>query len=282
MRRVVTTINEIAMSLLSLSKFRLSSLVALSALFGQLFYNLQLQNLTFLGVLFLAFACAFINQLQDRDLDPLMRRTSVREQHIERIGVPGVVVAAATLILLGLYLCNSLEAKILGTLSLLLYNLLYTPLKRRTHLAIIPGALCGLTPPWIGWVSAGGELFAYEILYVILLFFLWQFPHTWITLLKNRDDYLKTPLATLLNLLGTDALRRIFITWMLLIAILVLGAPWFLHFHFLTPKILSVLAALLFLGATIRRERGFMLTNLALVVFMLAALAEKMMLQKFP
>ncbi len=75
-------------------------------------------------------------------------------------------------------------AAALGIFTLLWYNLVYTPLKRITAFAVLPGALIGAMPPLIGWTAAGGNPLDMEIMAVAFLLFVGQMPHYWLLLLK--------------------------------------------------------------------------------------------------
>ena len=84
---------------------------------------------------------------------------------------------------------NALAAFI-GLLSLLLYALVYTPLKRVSSLAVLVGAIPGALPPLIGAIAITGELHPIGILLFMIQFF-WQFPHFWSLGWMLDDDYKK-------------------------------------------------------------------------------------------
>jgi heme o synthase len=69
------------------------------------------------------------------------------------------------------------------------YLAVYTPLKRRTPLALPLGALCGAMPPLIGWCLAGGGPADFRIITLAGLFFIWQIPHFWLLQKRHADDY---------------------------------------------------------------------------------------------
>src|SRR5205085_4325400 len=77
---------------------------------------------------------------------------------------------------------------VLAILTLLSYLFVYTPLKRKTPLCVLVGALPGAMPPLIGWAGASGRLnIEAGILYAIV--FLWQFPHFMAIAWMYREDY---------------------------------------------------------------------------------------------
>jgi protoheme IX farnesyltransferase len=82
----------------------------------------------------------------------------------------------------------NLLASTLATVTLLTYLFVYTPLKRRTPLCTLVGALPGATPPLIGWAAASGNL-TLQAWTLYALIFLWQFPHFMAIAWMYREDY---------------------------------------------------------------------------------------------
>ena len=111
------------------------------------------------GVTLLAMGGATLNQVLERDIDALMTRTDQRPLPrgemtpavATSIGF-GVILAGSALLLTA----DGLLPALLGLAALVWYLAVYTPLKRRTPLALPLGALCGAVPPLIGWCLAGG------------------------------------------------------------------------------------------------------------------------------
>ena len=113
-----------------------------------------------------------------------------------------------------------------AVLAVILYNGVYTPLKKKTILAILPGAICGALPPYIGWLSGGGGVVNYTAALLLALFFLWQVPHFWLVLLTFKRDYEKSNIPNFLRQFEEHRLRRYFVTW--------IGALVFVMLMFLT------------------------------------------------
>ena len=149
---------------LRLTKLPVCLLIAFSALFGSIVagdVNLARIFLTALGVLFLACGSAALNSLQEIRLDSSMSRTKNRPLPRRVIPAGQALVLALLLVATGLLLLfmgsHLLRPVELGLMAVVLYNLIYTPLKTRTVAAIVPGALSGALPPYIGWSASGGD-----------------------------------------------------------------------------------------------------------------------------
>jgi protoheme IX farnesyltransferase len=178
-----------------LLKFRLSFTVAFSSALG---YWLGATAptwpralLVLLGGLLVTGAANIINQVFEKDLDRLMRRTEARPLPTGRLSVTEAWVFCGLLAAAGLgllvYYFNPLTAA-LSLLSLILYGFIYTPLKTVSPICVAVGAIPGGLPPLIGWVAATGHLG--EPAWVLFgIQFMWQFPHFWAIAWVADDDY---------------------------------------------------------------------------------------------
>jgi protoheme IX farnesyltransferase len=134
-----------------------------------------------------------LNQYIERDTDSVMERTRRRPLPDGRLQ-PREAAWFGSLITMGglLYLAlavNLISAAVTAVITLT-YLLFYTPLKRKSSLCMLVGAVPGALPPVIGWVAAGGALTVDAwVLFAIL--FLWQVPHTLAIARLYRDDYAK-------------------------------------------------------------------------------------------
>lgn len=146
---------------------------------------------TVLGTGLAAASASMLNQLVEIGRDALMHRTRNRPLPARRIGripvfVGGVVLGYAGIGVLAQW--TTLLAAGLALGNLLLYVLVYTPLKPRTTLNTIVGAVTGAVPPLIGWAAATDALpVAAWVLGGIL--FVWQLPHFLALAWMYRDDY---------------------------------------------------------------------------------------------
>jgi heme O synthase-like polyprenyltransferase len=91
----------------------------------------------------------------------------------------------------GTYLLGSLNITtgLLSVFSILLYAFAYTPLKRKSPIAVFVGAIPGALPPLIGYVAAHGKIDQVALLYYSRMQFVWQFPHFWAIAWVLDDDY---------------------------------------------------------------------------------------------
>ena len=102
---------------------------------------------------------------------------------------------------------------ILGLLNLVLYNLIYTPLKTRSWLAILPGALVGGVPPLIGWTSAGHYLFHPNAVFLFIFVCLWQVPHFWLLMIKYGKEYELAGFSTISRILSETQIKKVVFFW---------------------------------------------------------------------
>ncbi|MBS4033716.1 MAG: protoheme IX farnesyltransferase [Ignavibacterium sp.] len=222
---------------LELSKIKITLFVTITASFGFIAYKGSITTgiiLPTLGTLLLACGSAAYNHYQERYTDALMERTKNRPIPSGRISASTAYYFAAVLVLIGsliLLIGANLTAMILGLLNLFWYNFIYTPLKRKSALAIIPGSLVGAIPPAIGWVAAGGSLLAPQIIILSFFFFIWQIPHFWLLLLVLDKDYQKAGLPTLTRIFSHQQLKRITFVWIVATIVTGLLIPLFGVIH---------------------------------------------------
>ena len=203
-----------------LTKLSISSASTLTAAAGYLaalrtFHGGLLTVL--LGTLLLAMGSSTLNEVQESHFDARMLRTLDRPLPAERLSRPAGLLIGLALAAAGFVLLLELHGwtpALLGVLALVWYNGVYTPLKRVTAFAIIPGALIGAIPPAIGWVAAGGSLAAPALLALSLIFFLWQVPHFWMLMLLHDQDYGRAEFPTLSRHFRPDQSARLSFTWM--------------------------------------------------------------------
>jgi protoheme IX farnesyltransferase len=143
------------------------------------------------GTALVAGGAAVLNQVSERETDALMRRTRMRPLPDARVApadarVFGLVLAAAGLALLAAR--ANLISTGLALATIVVYLLVYTPMKRRSPAATLIGAVPGALPPLIGWTAAHGSLSAGG-LSLFAIVFVWQIPHFMAIAWMYRDDY---------------------------------------------------------------------------------------------
>ena len=180
----------------ALAKPRLNVLVVASSAAGYYLAAPSAPQLTPMalavgGTALVAGGAAVLNQVYERDTDALMMRTRMRPLPDRRVGIDearvfGIVLAAAGLAMLSL--SASLLAALVAAATLAIYLAVYTPLKRRSAISTLVGAVPGALPPLIGWTAGRGAIDAGGwTLFAIV--FLWQIPHFMAIAWMYRDDY---------------------------------------------------------------------------------------------
>jgi len=224
-------INNSVKLFFELSKIKIPFAVSISSLTGYLVFSGTFDVgalVSTLGVFLLASGSAALNQYQEYRYDGLMHRTKQRPIPSGRFSVRGTLIFSILVSALGsaiLLFGSSLTACILGLLTLLWYNGIYTPMKRKTAFAVLAGAFVGAFPPMIGWTAAGGYVFATEILLIASLLFIWQVPHFILLLLKFGKEYEVAGFSSLTSHFSEDQLKKLIFVWILATAFAVMIIP---------------------------------------------------------
>lgn len=186
-----------------LIKIRLSFLVVFSASMAYLWAtNRNVDTLTIwllsLGGFFITGSANIFNQIIEIKSDALMKRTSKRPLPDRRMKMEEALALGVILGVSGLLILSKINllCVVLGTLAMFLYVCVYTPLKKITRLSVVPGAIAGSLPVVIGYAAATGAI-PRAALFLFLIQFIWQFPHTWSIAWLLNDDYSKAGLKML-------------------------------------------------------------------------------------
>ncbi len=219
--------------LLELSKVKITFAVALTTITGYLLAGGNFDSglvLPTLGIFLLACGSSAINHFQERDRDRLMERTKNRPIPSGRISPAGALTVAFLLSAGGaaiLYAGTGMLGMQLGLLALIWYNVIYTPMKKKTAFAVVPGAVIGSIPPLVGWVAAGGQLSDPRALFMAFFFFIWQVPHFWLLMLKYGEEYTRAGYPSITRIYSSRQIKNITFTWILATAISALMLPAF-------------------------------------------------------
>lgn len=179
-----------------LTKLRLTLSVVFSSFIS---YFLGAESINFNEILLLTVGGVLIvgssnifNQIIEKDLDKLMKRTKNRplpKNKITKNTALFLAIASAFIGISFMYLIN-IKVAILASVSLFLYTAIYTPMKLVSPLAVFVGAIPGAFPFMIGWVAATNNI-GIEAITLFLMQFFWQFPHFWAIGWFQSNDYEK-------------------------------------------------------------------------------------------
>lgn len=194
---------SVARDVVSLTKPRLSALVLFTCAGGMWLSGLELPAhlwvLTLLATAGTVGAANAFNCWLERDSDRHMARTAVRPLPAGRMDPSFALLFACSLTVTSvpaLFLGAGPVPGALGVLALASYVLAYTPLKARTHWAMVVGALPGALPPLMGWAAATGKISAGGLALFAILF-VWQLPHFIAIALFRKEEYRNAGLKSL-------------------------------------------------------------------------------------
>ena len=185
------------------------------------------------GIALVAGASAAINQLVDRHIDGLMRRTQRRPLVTGHLDVHRCLLFAATTAVIGMALLitkvNVLTA-VLTFASMIGYAVIYTMfLKRATPQNIVIGGAAGATPPLLGWTAVTGQVDPYALI-LFLIIFAWTPPHFWALAIYRKAEYAKVGVPMLPVTHGEDFTRLHILLYTILLVLITL-MPFMMGVH---------------------------------------------------
>ncbi|MEI6851613.1 MAG: UbiA family prenyltransferase [Bacteroidota bacterium] len=268
--------------ILLLSRFKLSLSVAFSTLVAYLLASGSMglpPAFLFLGIFLLASGASALNQIQERKFDAKMLRTHLRPVPNGALSLNTSLAIALALLSAGLILLwvfGTLVSLIMGVLSLLWYNLLYTYLKRITAFAMIPGTLTGVIPIIIGWEAAGGSLTDLTFLFICLFMVVWQLPHFILLMLRYKEDYRRAGFPALTDKYSIRSVKDIITSGVVAMLTVVAGMMYFGVFHLMAIQILTGIMCLafvlIFMKDLYKKQGEMKVAFISINVFMLGVM----------
>jgi len=274
-----------------LGKVRISVAVAFTTFTGYILSRGEFDRgfiLPFIGIFLLACGASAFNMLQETETDKIMKRTAGRPLPSGRISKTGALVIASAYFLSGclvLYFGPGLLTLLVGISTFVWYNLIYTPLKKVTAFAAVPGSMVGALPPLAGWVAGGGSLTDPRALALGFFFFMGQIPHFWLLLLKLGKQYENAKLPSLTQLLTDEQIKRLTFVWIAATAVSALAMPLFKlqteMWSVLLIILLSAALIVIFIPLLSRKKlfnvgKSFVLINVYYLFVMLVLIAGRL------
>ena len=274
-----------------LGKVRISVAVAFTTFTGYILSHGKFDRgfiLPFLGIFLLACGASAFNQLQETETDRIMKRTAGRPLPSGRISKSGAFMIALVYFISGslvLYFGSGLLTLLVGISTFIWYNLIYTPLKKVTAFAAVPGSMVGALPPLAGWVAGGGSITDPRALAIGFFFFMGQIPHFWLLLLKLGKQYEGAGLPSLTQLLSDQQIKRLTFIWIAATAISALALPMFrLQDNIISVALILILSAsliiifvpLLKIKKPFNVGKSFVLINVYYLFIMFVMIADRL------
>lgn len=218
--------------------------------------------LTLGGFLVTAAANGF-NEIIEKDLDKLMRRTADRPLPAGHMTTGQALVLSLTMAIAGTLILVKLNflTGILSIFSIFLYAFVYTPMKRKSPIAVFIGAIPGALPPLIGYFAAFQHpQISWIPVILFLIQFVWQFPHFWSIAWVLDEDYKKAGFR-LLPTTQPDRLSALVILVSSVLLIPVSLMPTIYQFGGYGVAIISLLMGIYFLYTAVLLYRHLDITS---------------------
>ncbi|MGG0645238.1 heme o synthase [Sporosarcina gallistercoris] len=182
-------------------------------------HSLDLMIGTLFGTALIIAGSAALNNLIDRDIDPIMTRTRTRPTVTGRFKAPAVLIMALSFIAIGevLLFSANVTTGLLGIAGVFSYVVLYSMWSKRRHVSnTIVGSLSGAIPPLIGWAAVEPSL-GFGAWALFLIMFVWQPPHFYALAMKKTDEYGAAGIPMLPVVKGFARTKKSMFAWVLLL-----------------------------------------------------------------
>lgn len=274
-----------------LGKFRISAPVAFTTLAGYILSHGSFDRgiiLPIAGIFLLACGASALNQIQEMKIDLRMRRTQNRPLPAGKISLTTAWMVTSFFFISGslaLLLGPGLLTFLVGITTFIWYNAIYTPLKKISAFAAVPGSVVGALPPLAGWVAGGGELTDFRALVLGFFFFIGQIPHFWLLLLKFGEQYEDAELPSLTRIFNADQIKRLTFIWIAAMGMVALAIPAFQitlqQWTAYAITVLSLLLVIYFIPLLNRKKefrvgRSFVYINVYYLIIMLVMIFDSL------
>ncbi|KXH79866.1 heme o synthase [Sporosarcina sp. HYO08] len=162
---------------------------------------------------------AALNNLIDRDIDPIMTRTKSRPTVTGRFNASAVLILALTFVVVGevLLFLTSTAAGVWGLIGVFSYVVLYSMWSKRKHVSnTVVGSISGAIPPLIGWAAVEPSLGA-GAWALFLIMFIWQPPHFYALAMRRTEEYRAANIPMLPVVKGFARTKKSMLGWVLLL-----------------------------------------------------------------
>lgn len=244
-----------------------------------------------LGIFLLASGASALNQYQEWPYDEKMPRTRSRPlpsrqlNTTQALRIAGLLIISGSLILL--YKSTTL-CFILGLINIIWYNGVYTYLKRKTAFAVVPGAITGAIPVFMGWTAAGGSIGDPVVLFIAFFIFIWQMPHFWLLVMKYGHEYQTAGFPVLISVFSIMQMKILVMIWMAAASItsMMFGYFGIIHLKLLVyciilanSGLLMLIIIQLFRKDEINYRLIFIAANIFMFLVMICLMADHLVLK---
>lgn len=245
-----------------------------------------------LGLYFLSGASFIFNQIQEREVDQLMERTRLRPVACFEMTVKKAWDLGAVFFVFGvcfLFLASTMSC-LLGLVSVLTYNVFYTPIwKPKWVFGAVPGAIPGALPVLIGFAAGNNNIFSPEAVYIFVVLFLWQMPHFWTLAIKLKDDYRRAGIPVLPAQRDLESTQYYIGLYLFAYVGVVFAAPFFVktylfYIAIVLPIAVKLLVEFIRFHKNFNQQswlRFFMWVNMSVIFFLIAPAFDKWYLYFF-
>jgi protoheme IX farnesyltransferase len=177
------------------------------------------------------------------------------------------------------YLSGTYQGYILISVTILVYNLLYTPLKKKTPFALLIGSIIGAFPPVLGYTILGGNIYDSRIILIASILFLWQTPHFALLAEKYASDYILAGFKTVTSIYGSKKSNIFINVWMAAYVAALFFIPFTEIYTYLDSAVIHLYMTLLSVVAFLVTQKSlkfrFISLNISLALFFILLINDK-------